>query len=177
MLITELTVKKDQQHYLEKKLNTIKIFIGLYAFVAILSIAFLIYAGVSGITDTNPYLFGGFALAGTILYGVILVLEYRAYSGVNSNITSNGEGVIRTNYNVNLKRKLSGNTIVNWIAFGIVLVCVVTIVIAQIISFNAVDLGNLLICVALSVIMLYQSINETINDKLYQECILGKDNK
>ncbi len=32
MLITELTVKKDQQHYLEKKLNTIKIFIGLYAF-------------------------------------------------------------------------------------------------------------------------------------------------
>lgn len=173
MLITELTVKKEQQHYLDKKLKAIKIFIGLYAFVAILAIAYLIYCGVSGITETNSYLFGGFSLAGTVLYGIILILEYRAYAGVNSNINATGEGVIRANYNINLKRKIGGNTIVNWIAFGIVAVCTVVIAVVQIISFKVVDLGNLLICLTLMVVMLYQSINATISDKLYQDCILG----
>lgn len=177
MLITELTVKKEQQHHLDKKLNMMKIFVGLYAFIAVLSMIYLIYCGVSGITETNSYLFGGFSLAGTVLYGIVLILEYRAYAGVNQTITSTGEGVIRTNYNVNLKRKLSGNTIVNWIAFAIVAVCAVIVAVVQIISFKVVELGNLLICLTLMVVMLYQSINATINDKLYQDCILGNDKK
>lgn len=173
MLITEVTLKKEQQHFLTSKLKLIKIFVYLYAVLAVLATAFIIYCGVSKLTELTVFLYSGISLAGAIGYTVVLILEFKAFADVNADIEKNGQGVMRMNYSINLKRKISGNIIVNWVAFAIVAVCCVIITVVEFISFTVPILASLLICVSLLVMLLYQSINTTIMDRLYQNCVFG----
>ena len=175
MFITEVTVKKEQQKYIEKKLLNVKVFVALNILIALAAIAYLIYICVNKVEGYTPYLFSSLAIVGAIIYCVVLWFEYRIASVVNYEINKDGEGVLRANFNVNLKQKRNGNTIVNWVAFGIVLVCEVAIAIVQIVRFDVTTFANLIVCGVLLIELLYQALTESNNDKLYHECILGKD--
>ena len=174
MFITEVTVKKDQIRYIEKKLNATKVVVALNIVLTILAAAHILYCAFNKVVDYNPYLMSGFSLVASVLYIVISIFEYRRFFRVYTEINTKGETILNTNFNVNLRRKTNGNTVLNWVCFGIVMACVLVIAVVQCISFNPVELSNLILSLVLAAMLLNQSINTTIYDKLYHECIVGK---
>ena len=176
MLITEVTLKKEQLTQVEKKLNLCKLFFGLFSCTTLVSLAHLIYCIVTHVSGYDSYLFSGGALLGSVAYLVVTGLDYRHFGLLYGDIVANGEAVLRSYFNVNLKRKTSGSVFVNWTCFVIVLVCLVIVTATQIISFNPAGLSSVVLCLTFLVVTLYLSLNATIIDRLYKECVLGKRN-
>ena len=151
MYVTDLVIEKDSLGLMKKKLFVNRLFLYLFVFSTLMSIAMIVFAIVKKIGDFNTYLFGAFALEQAGKYTIRKVVE------------------------VNAEHKHNTSTIFTLVCAVVVSICAVIAGVMQCIRLDLLTLYIVPMLVVLAIFSCYQASNNLIDDKIYRNCIFNQN--
>lgn len=175
MYVTDLVVEKDSLGLMKKKLFVNRLFLYLFVFSTLMSIAMIVFAIVKKIGDFNTYLFGAFALLISVfwLYYDIKTLKTSKFACLE--LEQTGKYTIRKVVEVNAEHKHNTSTIFTLICAVVVSICAVIAGVMQCIRLDLLTLYIVPMLVVLAIFSCYQASNNLIDDKIYRNCIFNQN--
>ena len=169
MYVTDLVIEKDSLGLMKKKLFVNRLFLYLFVFSTLMSIAMIVFAIV------KTYLFGAFALLISVFWLYYDIKTLKTSKFACQELEQTGKYTIRKVVEVNAEHKHNTSTIFTLVCAVVVLICAVIAGVMQCIRLDLLTLYIVPMLVVLAIFSCYQASNNLIDDKIYRNCIFNQN--
>ena len=175
MYVTDLVVEKDSLGLIKKKLFVNRLFLYLFVFSTLLSIAMMVFAIVKRVGDFNTYLFGAFALLISVFWLYYDIKALKTSKLACLELDKTGKYTIRKVVEVNAEHKHNTSTIFTLVCAVVVSICAIISIVIQCFKFDLLTLYIVPMLAVLAIFSCYQASNNMIDDKIYRNCIFNQN--